>query len=205
MKNLDNKTIQTIYRIARQLAPKYTFGYHSVEDIIQEAVIISLEVLKEKKYDDSLPLENFLFVHLKNRLFNFKRDNYERIYEPCQNCKRFRRGKCKYYASGNFEDCEKYRRWQERNSSKKNLMSPVSIDNVRNTNNEEAGMSKNSYILDEIEQKNLLKYIDENLPISFRRDYIKFKYNLKLPKSKMVSLTNKLKEIVNKYEKNSEG
>lgn len=31
-----------------------------------------------ERYDEQLPLENFLSIHLRNRVFNFRRDHYVR-------------------------------------------------------------------------------------------------------------------------------
>ena len=66
--------VETIQKISQKLAPKYVFASYDVEDIEQEAVIIGLEAME--RYDESKPLENFLYAHISNRLKNFKRDNY---------------------------------------------------------------------------------------------------------------------------------
>jgi DNA-directed RNA polymerase specialized sigma24 family protein len=52
------------------------FTSYEAEDIEQEAFIIAARALKD--YDSSRSLDNFLYVHLNNRLKNFKRDNYYR-------------------------------------------------------------------------------------------------------------------------------
>jgi len=70
------EVIDTIEQVARRLAPKFTFAYFGVEDIEQEAFMMGMEALE--RYDESKPLENFMYVHIKNRLKNFKRDNYYR-------------------------------------------------------------------------------------------------------------------------------
>ena len=67
----------TITKVARRLAPKFTFGPYETEDIFQEAFIIGIEGLD--KYDEARPLSNFMFTHISNRLKNFKRDNYYRL------------------------------------------------------------------------------------------------------------------------------
>ena len=46
------------------------------EDIEQEAFIIGAKAIDDY---DGRSLENFLYVHLNNRLKNFKRDNYYRL------------------------------------------------------------------------------------------------------------------------------
>ena len=50
----------------------------------QQAAIFALEGLE--KYDNKRPLENFLWTHVRNRLFNYKRDNYQRPDKPCLSC-----------------------------------------------------------------------------------------------------------------------
>lgn len=74
---VSEEDFNTIVRIAKRLAPRYTFGSYEKADIEQEAIIIGLDGML--RYDKSRPLENFLFTHINNRLKNFKRDNYFRV------------------------------------------------------------------------------------------------------------------------------
>jgi len=60
--------------VVNRIAPKYIFGTYGIDDIKQEAFIICMDALE--RYDPERPLENFLSVHLSNRLKNFVRDNY---------------------------------------------------------------------------------------------------------------------------------
>ena len=66
--------IKQIHTVVNRIAPKYTFNGYEVDDIKQEAFIICMDALD--RYDESRPLENFLSVHLSNRLKNFVRDNF---------------------------------------------------------------------------------------------------------------------------------
>lgn len=68
------QTIDQITIVINRIAPKYTFRDYDVEDIKQEAFMICMDALD--RYDTNRPLENFLSVHLSNRLKNFVRDNY---------------------------------------------------------------------------------------------------------------------------------
>ena len=72
----EQEVIDTITKVSDKLSNKYTFAFYAEEDIKQEAFIIGMEALE--RYDESKPLENFLFIHIANRLKNFKRDNYFR-------------------------------------------------------------------------------------------------------------------------------
>ena len=70
----EQEVIDQIQIVVDRIAPKYTFYGYQRTDLIQEAFIICMEALP--RYDETRPLENFLSVHLSNRLKNFVRDNY---------------------------------------------------------------------------------------------------------------------------------
>lgn len=70
----EQQVIDQINIVVNRIAPKYAFGTYGVDDIKQEAFIICMDALN--RYDQKRPLENFLSVHLSNRLKNFVRDNY---------------------------------------------------------------------------------------------------------------------------------
>ncbi len=72
----EQEVVDTITKVSERLSNKYTFAFYTAEDIQQEAFILGMEALE--RYDEGKPLENFLFVHIGNRLKNFKRDNYFR-------------------------------------------------------------------------------------------------------------------------------
>lgn len=69
-----DQVVSQIQIVVDRIAPKYTFGTYGIDDIKQEAFIICMDALE--RYDPNRPLENFLSVHLSNRLKNFVRDNY---------------------------------------------------------------------------------------------------------------------------------
>jgi hypothetical protein len=117
------------------------------------------------RYDGVRPLENFLSIHIKNRLNNFKRDNYYRQDE------------------GNAEQIQQ---------GKKKLLDASSIDEIRN------------FILvqdvsDNLEQRELIEYIDLHLPANMRSDYLRFKNEQNLTKTKRNQLVVCLKEIVENF------
>jgi len=93
------EVVQTILEVTKRLSSSFTFAYFDKEDIEQEAFLMGMEALD--RYDEARPLENFLFIHIKNRLKNFKRDKYYRYDE----------GKA-----------------QKIQQNKKNLLDPLNID-----------------------------------------------------------------------------
>lgn len=69
-----DQLMKQIEIVVNRIAPRYTFNTYDIDDIKQEAFIICMDALK--RYDAKRPLENFLAVHLSNRLKNFVRDNF---------------------------------------------------------------------------------------------------------------------------------
>ena len=95
----EEQVVATISRISSRLANKYTFPNYEAEDIEQEAFIIGMEAMD--RYDELRPLENFLSIHIKNRLSNFKRDKY---YRPDDGkAEEIQQGKKKLLDAGSFE------------------------------------------------------------------------------------------------------
>lgn len=70
----EQQVIDQINIVVNRISSRYTFHGYEVEDIKQEAFIICMDAMD--RYDPSRPLENFLSVHLSNRLKNFVRDNF---------------------------------------------------------------------------------------------------------------------------------
>ncbi|NDG29759.1 sigma-70 family RNA polymerase sigma factor [bacterium] len=70
----ESQLMKSIETVVNRIAPKYTFNGYDVDDIKQESFLICLDALD--RYDENRPLENFLSVHLSNRLKNFVRDNF---------------------------------------------------------------------------------------------------------------------------------
>lgn len=152
-----------ITQVANRLASKFTFPNYDREDIAQEAAIIGMEAMS--RYDGVRPLENFLSVHINNRLKNLKRDKY---YRPDN-------GKAK-----------------EIQSDKKRLLDAGSIDGIKH-------LIIDSECSEEIEHRELYEYIDLHLPAKMRGDFLRFKNDLPLTKTKKLNLLNELRSIISAY------
>ncbi len=178
----EGAVLAVIDKIADRLAPKFVFGYFGLDDIKQEAFIEGCKGLEG--YDGIRPLENFLYIHIRNRLINFKRKHYERILDrPCVNCplKAFDislPSECRAYT--NKEDCEPYRGWLSINGPKKNLMSCLDIENIDDST--EKRMSAKYDMDSQIEHQRLLDAIDDKIPIHLRQSYIKLRAGQKIPR-----------------------
>lgn len=195
----ENEFLKIVDIISKKLAYKFKFGYHDYNDMKQQISIFALEGLKN--YDHKRPLENFLWTHVRNRLFNYKRDNYQRPDKPCLTCPLYDKG-CKQTSSGcleysNKNDCELYSSWLNRNSTKKNLMYLHTIDEVKNYGS--AFVSDDNLFMDQISTSEIIKLIDQHLVGEERTIYLKLKAGSKIPKADMTKLSIKLKEIIKNH------
>lgn len=194
----EEEFLQVLDNITKRLSYKFKFGYHSVDDMKQQAAIFALEGLK--KYDNSRPLENFLWTHVRNRLFNYKRDNYQRPDKPCLSCIFYDQhcqkstNQCAEYKNKN--DCEEYDAWYQRNNSKKNIMKPVAMDE---TNDPSSLQNKNSSMLDIVANEQLIEILDKNIPAQYRESYLKLKHGDKIYKADLIKLTKIIKTILSEH------
>jgi hypothetical protein len=182
-------------KISQKLGYKFKFGYHSHEDMKQQAAIFALEGLKN--YDTTKPLENFLWTHVRNRLFNYKRDNYQRPDKPCLTCP-FHDPKVPSQCSEfcNKDECSLYAAWAKRNDAKKNIMKPVGIDSIAETSKE----VNYNQLFEDISNKEILDIIDQNISIKNRPIYLKLKGGSKVPKTEIKKLHNEIRQILKDHD-----
>jgi hypothetical protein len=190
----EEEFILAINNVTKKLGHKFKFGYHSFEDMKQQATIFALECLS--RYDRSRPLENFLWTHVRNRLFNYKRDNYQRPDKPCLKCEhhdphlKVSTNNCAKFC--NKSDCELYRLWENRNNNKKNLMTPQYIE-------DNSVFSENDNFISNIANKEIIDIIDQNIPTSERENYLKLKNGIKITRAELSKLQIVIMEIVKNH------
>lgn len=192
----EEEFLRVLDDISKRLGHKFKFGYHDFDDMKQQAAIFALEGLE--KYDKSRPLENFLWTHVRNRLFNYKRDNYQRPDKPCLSCPLYD-PHCKKSLSGclNFQnksDCELFAAWENRNNSKKNIMKPIGIED-----SEDYGSKHHTKgdVSDVVLNQEIIDLLDEKIPLLYRESYLKLKYGEKINKSDLTKLISIIRDIIN--------
>lgn len=185
--------LKVLDNISKRLIYKFKFGYHDIDDMKQQAAIFAIEGLK--KYDHSRPLENFLWTHVRNRLFNYKRNNYQRPDKPCLTCplydKAFKNSNNQCLKYSNKNDCAPYSAWSSRNESKKNIMKPSSLHNQ--SLNEDNQIEDNNDPSKFLQNKEIIEYLDANISLPEHREtYLKLKNGSKVSKP----LLDKLKTYI---------
>jgi DNA-directed RNA polymerase specialized sigma24 family protein len=188
--------LETINKICYKLLHKFRFGYHDIEDMKQQAYIFALQGLEN--YDTSKPLENFLWTHIRNRLFNFKRDKYQRPDKPCNSCE--------YYDPNNIKstsqcsqfscktNCSLYNSWYTKNTYKKNLMQ------INHTDNTETIATRENDFINSIQNQEILSKIDPHIKVDLRKYYLMVIYGQKIPKKYNSLLLQHIKEILNDHD-----
>ena len=165
----ESEVLEVINKICDRYAYKFKFGYYTPDDIRQEAFIIALDALE--RYDEGRPLENFLAVHVKNRLNNFKRD--------------------KYYRQNQKKGDDKQ---EKLNNSKRYLMDTLDISNIRDE--KEMSMRLDDSFIENIANQELLDIIDEHLSVSFRSDYLRVRDGAYVPKPRREQIIEQILEIL---------
>jgi hypothetical protein len=166
--------LDSIRTVARGLGWICSFGYHTPEDIEQEVAALSLEVLAEDppKYDPARPLENFLYVHVRNQLSNQRRKHYLRLERPCTCCE----------GDSPSSPCKKWRDWVRRNTAKQNLMRPVGMDYVADEG--ERAMAQQDDVADQAVSKEFLEQVERGLTPDLRADYLRMRAGVPVPKTR---------------------
>lgn len=190
----EEEVVAIIDKIAQRLARRFIFGYYDIDDIEQQARLFALEGMVN--YKEGRPLENFLWVHVKNRLCNFKRKEYERIDKPCISC-RHDAYNAEFDTCAKYPDdimsCITYYKWIRRNESKKSLVIPIKLYSVRDES--EPNMSVNDCV-GFVCNKEMLQLIDDKLPIILRADYLRLLSGGKVTKYKRVQIQDAIRHIL---------
>ncbi len=179
--------LEAIERAVGVLAPSFTFGYFDVDDIRQQGRVFAIEILEKETYDPSRKLENYLYTHIHNRLCNFKRDNFRRNDPPCPPCHRG-----EWCEEGG--PCSKYSAWKKRNAAKSNLMRPLDIEHVHDEH--EPGTRTPSTVEDDVQLQELLRMIDQDLPVELRQSYLQMRAGVSVPKARRLQVEKAVSEIL---------
>lgn len=167
------EVLEVIDSVVNSLAGKFTFGFYGLDDIKQEGRVIALSALIKYDATKGASLKTFLYRVVWNELYNLKRNKFSRI--PPKDL-----------------DEKALEVWQRRNSAKRNLMESKDIDECQCSNKQED-------FVDTIQNQELLRIIDEHLPIEYRSDYLKLLSNTKLPKHRRARIVRLVKEIINEF------
>lgn len=181
--------LQAVSKVVNILARSFKFGYFEIEDIKQQAYIFAIEAMP--RYDQSRPLDNFLYTHIKFRLINFRRDKFRRNDPPCQLCYGTLAGNTPHEDK---QYCSAYNSWLKRNRAKQNLMNTLDISNI--CDGDEPTTREESTVLEDIEQRELLSLIDIKLPVELRQVYLQMQAGESVPKAKRLEVEKAVLDII---------
>jgi len=174
--------ISIIEKISKRFSKKFRFGYHDTEDIEQQAALYALEGIKAYLPEKG-DLENFLCVHVRNRLMNFKRDNYFRLDAPCTGCPFNKNDVCTAFEDK--MDCELFAAWLRKREVRKNLMNPA-----------ESYYESGSHAPNEIDRRETLSKINSRLDPLLRADFLRILDGVAVPKHRKNKVRQAVQEIL---------
>lgn len=180
----EQQVLNTIEKLARRFAHKFRFGFYDIDDIKQEIYIMGLDALD--RYDGRAPLENFLAVHIKNRLKSFKRDNYVRDGYICTYCN----GKC--------PECQHCHKRMLKISAKKFIMEPLDINEISDEREPTMWNLSDTDLKVMIQEYSDL--VDRKLDINLRMDYLRMKSGGYVPKHRREEIETIIYGIIEEYE-----
>lgn len=177
----EDEVVATMNNVVNRLARKFIFGCYDIDEIKQIGRQYAIEAMP--RYNEQLPLENFLWTHVHNRLCNFKRNKYERLAKPCKACSE----------TPDNSKCPKCIKQSRRNDSKKNLMKPIGIDETAMDG--ESNMYTASDVATKIADNEILDIIDREISIAARPVLIKLKNGIKISKAEHKLLLAEIRSI----------
>lgn len=191
----NEEVVKIIDRIVKRLAGRFKFGYHQIQDMEQQARLIAWTGIDN--YDGIRPLENYLWVHVRNRLFNFKRDNFCRPGSPCTDCFLHNSSSQKCNKYEDKQECVLYARQQHKNTTKLNLTYPIELSCVDDYNED------NMYSCQSTEKtvlnNELRTILNRYIPVEWRHSYLRLLYNCTISSQHKYQLYKLVREIINKY------
>lgn len=113
--------IRAVQIIVREIGSGWEFGYWDSEELLQQAYVWAIEALPH--WDSERNLYTFLNVVIRRKLFNLRRNKFERHERPCHNCPLeafLPPDGCSAYEEK--RNCELYNNWLVRNERKKSVM-----------------------------------------------------------------------------------
>jgi len=183
----ETQLIKIINSLIERIVHKFVFGFYDLDDIKQEAFIIAIDGLE--RYEEGRPLENFLAVHISNRLKTFKRDNYFRP-EP----------KCIRAYCDKSHLCNQCLEKEQKVNIKKNIMDPIDIYSVDNENEKSMSMPDNLFY--DLTRCEIQSLIEKNMPLDLKIDYEKMLDGKNLPIIKKQKIEEIILDILDKYQEN---
>lgn len=195
----EEEILKTINAVAKELAPKFVFGYHTLSDIKQQCRVFALEALPKWDHKKSLPgrdhkrsLYTFLMVHVHYKLINFRRDKYFRHIKPCDTCPFYEKINDKCQAFQDKQECPLFQKWDRRNSTKKSLSNLEIIEYP-----DEIIEVDEDIVIRDVTMNENIDRINKHLKSNLRSDYLRLLGGAKIPRNRYEELKEELKRILN--------
>ena len=128
---------------------------------------------------------------MKNRVGNLKRNKYERKNTPCESCPFNawikKTNECKKFDC--MLECDLYRGWYYRNTSKKNIMQPINS----------IAFHCLVELEDEVNVREIMEDIEREIPANQRKTWLKLKSGAKVGKKDRLLFIESIRHVLERY------
>lgn len=179
------QVLASIEKAVTILSPGFAFGHWDRDDVAQYGRLYVIQRLE--KFDPTRPLDNWVFIMVRNSYINLRRDKLRRNDPPCKIC----------HNSGSCQGkgyCKKYTDWLARNNAKANLMRPLDIEYI--SDEHEARTRTECHMESEVEMEEVYEKIDRELDVELRATYLQMRDGVTVPKSRRLLVMNAVREIL---------
>lgn len=185
----EQEVVDTLGRVVNMLAQTFRIGYYDIEDMKQEGYVYGIEVLP--RYNPELSsLETFLYTHIRNQFMNFRRNKVERKTPPCTTCPFYHPDDTdkKCHGFDDEEQCPRWKGWEIRNRTKRNLMETAIYDDEQHT------MSNS--ILDDLIHRETIEILERRMPLPLLTDFRRLLDGASLSKVRADKVYDAAREIL---------
>lgn len=164
----EQKVNQIIAKVIRQLSPRLVYGSNTIEDIQQEGWLFAIDGLEHfqrgyaKEDDVAQALENFLRVHIPNRLKNERRKHVGRVEKPANPAK--------------------LEAWEKKVAARHNLMYPADIHSLQ------YDIPLLTDVVEDVHYRQMVELIKEKLAVDLRSDFLRMCDGVKIPKPRQLKV-----------------
>lgn len=197
----DEEIVGAIKNATTLLARHFKFGHYDIEDIQQEGALEALKAIRDGKYKPGetrpdgtreRPLANFVYVHIRNRLLNLRRNKLRRNDPPCWNCHNSIPGHTQHE---NGQYCNSYLSWLKTNLNKANIMCPIDLGAVSEDQHQDTSDATGGVELDELKRR-----IDRELPVALRATYLRMLAGERVSRAERAEVENAVRQIIREDE-----
>lgn len=164
------EVLATIEQAVDVLAPSFVAPGHDLDDVKQHGRVAALEALSTGRYDPLRPLGSFLFVAIKRRLLNLRREVMRTDDVGCRGCYRAWLSGADEGCGQATRGCRRFAKWRRNQDSRHRLLQAQSMDDVPIP---DGALAVESTVVEDAAAQELRDRIAAELPADLRGPFLR--------------------------------